>query len=1160
MAYHSLFFSFVILVISALPPCYVQSISSIETERIALLSIKASIQQSNNQNLFFSSWTGHDYCTWKGVSCNHESKHVIKLDLHQYPSDRYYDYSAPASKLNSSLIQLHHLKHLDLSLNNFNDSHIPDFIGSLANLEYLNLTNTGFIGIIPYAFGNLSCLQYLDLSSSYLPILQANGLHWLSGMSSLQHLDMSGVDLSKVHGWLHDINMLPSLLVLKLSDAQLQPTDIHDATLLRHLNFTSLRVLDLSQNHDLHITLPQWLFNLTSLVYLDLSACFLYGKLPVIIGSLSGLRVLSLSENHLGGAFPESLGNLGSLERLDLSQNELNGSIPESLSNLTNLLHFDLSYNRIGKLPKSIGRLQKLQKFNLSSNQVQGWMPASIGDLQSLQYLDFSMNMITGAIPESFGNLTLLQHFDGSGGNNLSGKLPEAIGNLVRLQFLDLSENSISRKLPESLGNLSQLQQFKMQGNGITGGLPESIGKLSSLGELDLSNNNINGTLPKGMGNLCKLQCLNFARNSISGGIDDLVDGLSKCRENKNGSASKSREGLKILSLLGNKLNGTIPERIGQLSKLNALHLAANSLVGVLTESHFANLVNLEVLHFSYNSLQLNISENWKPPFECIFIAMTSCKVGPTFPTWLKTQMRLNLLCLSNAGVSGNIPGWFWNLSNFPGFFLNLSNNNLEGRLPTSLKNHRFNIIDLSSNKFEGPLPELDPTALFVIDLSNNSFSGSIPSYFAAATLIQVFSLSDNHISGNIPSFFCNLTSMTLFDVSNNDMSGELPNCRNLTSALEIIDLSDNNFVGKIPDGLVSFTNLRSLHLRNNGFSGNLPLSLKMANKLVILDIGENKLSGSIPTWIGDSLSSLIVLCLRSNLFEGVIPKQLSKLSSLQILDLAHNNLSGCIPHSFGDFKAMVVTNYNKWWSLFFLTSRGKAFSGPISWTNTFMHLESLLINAKGLQMDYSMVLSLVTMIDLSKNKLSCELPEELTKLHGLHFLNLSHNLFTGKIPESISDMEQLESLDLSINNFSGVIPPSISALNFLSHLNLSHNKLSGKIPSGNQLQTLDASGFFYNDGLCGFPLSDCTNETPSLGSLDGGHQDGNREWFDNLWLYIGLASGFIVGFWMFISFIMIKKSRRISYFQSIDRVNDWIYVKLVLQSKRLKLILTRRN
>ncbi|KAH7690637.1 Non-specific serine/threonine protein kinase protein [Dioscorea alata] len=1111
---------------------------------------------NNNNQSFLSSWTGHDCCHWRGVSCNHETGHVTRLDLRYANND-----PIPPSKLNSSLLQLHHLKHLDLSMNDFSGSPIPDFIGSLTKLEYLNLSNARFSGAIPHTLGNLSRLYYLDLNSKAASIVPyVDDLHWLSGMTSLHHLDLSGVNLSNVHGLFHDINMLPSLLVLKLSDARLQAdaVGIHNTTLLHHLNFTSLRVLDLSGNYHLNITLPQWLFHLNSLVHLDLSDCSLYGKLPVTIGNLSSLKVLSLSSNSFNGVIPESLGNLGSLERLDLSQNNLNGSIPESLCNLTNLVYFDLSHNKIGKLPKSIGRLQKLQRFDLSSNQVQGWIPASIGDLRNLQYLDMSWNIISGVIPESFGNLSFLQHFGGAS-NNLSRKLPESIGNLVHLQFLDLSQNAISGKLPESFGNLSQLQQLKMAGNGITGGLPESVGKLSSLWELDLSENNINGTLPKGMGNLCKLQTSDFTSNFISGGIDAFIDGLSRCRENKNGTHSGNKDGLSTLSLGNNKLNDTVPDSIGQLSKLRVLNFSSNSLVGVLTESHFANLVNLEYLDFSYNSLQLNVSENWKPPFNCDAIRMCSCKVGPVFPTWVKTQTQLGDLCLSYAGISGNIPSWFWNLSSIPESFLNLSNNNLEGRLPTSLKKHIFFLFDLSSNRFEGPLPELDTSYLGVIYLNNNSFSGFIPSYFAAATFIQIFSLSDNHINGSIPSFFCNHTTLTLFDVSNNDMSGALPSCWTSTLALEIVNLSNNNFTGKIPDGLVSLTNLRSLHLRNNGFSGELPLSLKKANKLVTLDLGENKLSGSIPTWIGENLSSLIVLRLRSNYFEGIIPKQLSKLYSLQILDLAHNNLSGCIPHSFGDFRAMVATNHNERWSLLSIVS--EVFSSYGKWGDSpdiFGYLESLLISAKDLEMEYSKVLSLVTSIDLSNNKLSCELPEELTKLHGLHFLNLSYNLFNGMIPKSINSMKQLESLDLSQNNLFGTIPSGMSTLNFLSYLNLSHNNLSGKIPSGGQLQTFNPSAYNWNHDLCGSPLQNCANETHY--SQAANKEEGKRDWLEMLWLYIGLAMGFITGFWMIIGTIIMKKTIRIVYFQSIDKVYDWLYVKMVLYSRRLKSTFSRRN
>nr|XP_019705446.1 receptor-like protein EIX2 [Elaeis guineensis] len=977
--------------------------SCIESERRALFAIKADIYDPDQ---WLSSWGGQDCCGWRGVGCDNSTGHVVKLDL-RYPYTPDFQEEIGKfpgrSKVNPSLLDLMHLKYLDLSLNNFSGAPIPKFIGSLVHLEYLNLSNAEFSGSVPSELGNLSSLYFLDLHSDsyycqcynfFCPncvdvnrwFLYADDLHWLSRIHSLQFLDMSRVNLSKAANWLHEINMLPSLLELHLFETYLPSIP----STLSHVNLTSLRVLDLSWNDNIKAIVSNLLFNISSsLAHLNLEAYDFPDSLLVAIGDMCNLQHLDLSYNQITGEIFQSIGNLSHLQHLDLSSNHINREIFQNLRNLSQLQHLDLSFN-----------------------QINGDIFQNLENLSHLKYLDLSENNISGDIPEKLGNLKDLENLL-MDNNRISGVIPKSFGNLCSLLELSLRGNLISGEIPESIGNLVQLQQMDLSSNMIGGQIPDVFDKLHSLRTLALPRNRMTGKIPRSMGNLCTLSILDISQNNINGEIADTIEGLSKCTKNML-DPNSSLYGLIYLDMSSNNLSGTVPESLAWFSALQILSFASNSFTGRLTETHFTNLTRLEELELSYNSFEVILNHNWDPPFNAQWIGMCSCHLGPKFPTWLRTQTNLYGLQLSENNISNDFPSWFWDL-HITG--LNISLNSMTGKLPTSLRGRQYANIDMSSNNFHGLLPELDPSFLSIINLSNNSFEGPIPLSFARAMGLKYLLLSNNYINGSIPPFICNLTQLVILDLSNNNLSGRLPNCWHIDSQKDnILRHSQGSMAGPI--------NLQSLHMRNNSLSGDFPLFFKYCEQLAVLDLGENKFSGNLPLWIGESLVSLRVLSLRSNFFNGNIPEQLSYLTSLQVLDLAYNSFSDVLPPSIGNLSAMMAT--------------GNVDKPGISKNYGIYYTESLLMTTNGIEIEYTSVLSLVMSIDLSHNNLSGVIPEELVNLRGLLFLNLSNNHFTGRIPENIGALEQLESLDLSVNNLSGMIPTTMSSMYFLTHLNLS--------------------------------------------------------------------------------------------------------------------------
>ncbi|GLU20870.1 hypothetical protein SLE2022_370480 [Rubroshorea leprosula] len=999
-----------VLSIAAMVLCIHVAISNAachENEKQALLAFKQDLTDPANR---LASWTtDRDCCNWAGVVCHNRTGHVLKLrlgNLHDPNEDlvlpgKVFESTAIGGKINPSLLDLKHLRYLDLSGSDFGGVEIPKFLGSLQNLRYLNLSISGFGGLIPPELGNLTNLRYLDIEGLF-PILFSENLQWLSNLQHLQYLDLSTMDLSRASDWLQVTNELPSLVELRLPYCQLG-----HIPRLPNVNFSSLEILDLSYNELSNPFVPPWIFNLDSLVSLDLTNNNFQGKIPDGLKNLStSLTHLNLALNSFYSSIPNWLYSFRNLELLNMAGNSLEGTISDAIVNLTSLGSLDVGYNSLiqGPLPSSLKSLCSLRKLYLTGVNLS-------------QDLSEVLQALSGCISDG-------------------------------LEHLFLTDCQLSGHMTDRLGHFQNLTQLYLSKNSIHGSITESLTSLKSLRLLDLSSN---------------------------------------------------------------LLNGTFPEWFGQLPELQRLWIHNNALHGVVSEAHFANVTKLRIFVASRNRLILNVSSNWVPPFRLGVIGLSSWNLGPSFPSWLRFQKDFVYLDISLGGISDTIPNWFWNLST-QFFNLNMSHNHIQGKVPEV-----FDIspplvgypvsIDLSSNLFEGSLPCLSSN-VETLELSNNSFSGMISRFLCykmdESKILENLHLADNHLTGKIPDCWMNWP------------------------YLLSIDLKNNNLTGILPSSIGTLTHLRSLHLRRNNLSGVLPDSMQNCTALLALDLSGNSFTGNIPSWIGETLSNIIITSLGSNNFRGQIPETLCSLSYLTILDLGHNSVSGDIPKCFMNLSAMSIKRNS---------------SIPISYS--FGHygqsLETTLLMIKGILLEYSTTLRLVTSIDLSDNNLSGIIPEEITSLVGLFSLNLSTNHLTGHIPGTIGQMGSLESLDLSYNQLSGQIPLSMSYLTFLSVLDLAYNNLTGKIPSSTQLQSFSASNFAGNS-LCGPPVTaNCSTygATPGGGD-DGGDGDGGE--VDWLWFFVSMALGFVVGFWGFMGPLLFVKSWRWAYYGLLDDLWYRIY------------------
>ncbi|XP_058211422.1 receptor-like protein 6 [Rhododendron vialii] len=778
---------------SAQPLCH-------DDERSALLQFKRSFDikkfaSANNPSAYpkIKSWkldgNASNCCSWDGVECDHNTGHVIGLDLSS-------SFLYGSINSNSSLFSLVHLRRLNLAHNHFNYSQIPTGIEKLSKLKSLNLHNSFFSGQIPSEISSLSQLTFLDLCGYFDPYSTSTGhllkLEKLSlrdlvqNLTNLKELDLSAVNVS---------SMVPRALsnMTSLTGLNLRNCLLYGEFPMGIFHLPNLRILRVSTNENLFGYLPEFSYG-SPLEELKISRTKFSGLLPNSIGNLHSLNVLGLGESNLYGMLPSSLGNLAQLMFLDVHGNNFWGQVPSSIANLSKLTVLGLSGGTFDAQP--LGKLSKLVILVLDNTKLRDVLPLSLANMTQLSLLVLIHNELFGEIPSWLSNLTRLTILDLSK-NQLCGMFPSSISELNHLESLDFSFNRLQGPLP--LPPPSVLS-YRVAGNLLTGKVPTSFCQNRALFALDLSDNNLSGAIP---------QCL----------------------------ASSSSGSLLMLNLSYNNLHGTVPQTFMRGIKL--IDLSQNQLHGGVPRS-LANCTTLEILLLGDNQIE-DFFPFWLgslPELQVLILrsnrfygTIENPKTNLKFP-------KLRIIDLSHNGFFGTLPSEYfqnWNAMKVVGKE-NSTYMQVEKPLATTVENivysRGFTYSITISSKGTKLLYEKIQSVFVAVDLSDNKFSGEIPESLGSLSGLQALNISENNLIGIIPSSLANLPNLESLDLSRNLLSGKIPQQLTKLTFLSVLNVSHNRLIGPIPGGKQFDTFDNSSYGGNMGLCG-VPLTMLCGNSEV---------------------------------------------------------------------------------------------------------------------------------------------------------------------------------------------------------------------------------------------------------------------------------------------------------------------------------------
>ncbi|XP_065849672.1 receptor-like protein 7 isoform X1 [Euphorbia lathyris] len=623
------------------------------------------------------------------------------------------------------------LERLVLHATNFSGQ-LPISIENLRSLTYFIARGCGFVGLIPSSIGNLTKLKALDLSENYF---SGNIPSSLGNLLQLIFLALSFNNFRS--STLHWLDKLTNLQILELED-----TNSYGPVSSSFRNMTQLNELWLDSNQ-LSGEIPSWLGNSTKLTKLLLSFNELQGPIPDSIFQIPNIEAIGLYANNLSGSLRfDSFLQSKYLLNLQISKNHLS-LVPNTYVNVS-LPKFQilaLGECNLTELPAFLRVQHELVALDLSHNNINGYVPDWIFTLKRLIVLELSYNFLKGfeqsarvTLPRSIliglnltsnkleGSLPIpplsIAIYDVSQ-NKFSGHVAPLFCNLTSLSALDLSDNNLSGNLPPCLGNLgSSSLVLNLRNNSLSGKIPDNFASGCALKLMDLSQNKIEGKVPRSLANCSKLEILNLEKNQMNDVFPSWLGILPN---------------LRVLSLRSNKFHGAMGKPISksEFGQLQIIDLSHNYFTGKLPREYFSNWVAMKGVdndHLAYMQ------------------AVTSFVIPPGFIYNVNYKYSIRIVNKGTERAYEQILVFFM-------------------------------VIDLSSNRFEGEIPEIIGTLreLQSLNLSNNLLTGHIPSSLGNFKHLEALDLSLNELSGDIPTQLALLTFLVVFNVSHNSLTGLVP-------------------------------------------------------------------------------------------------------------------------------------------------------------------------------------------------------------------------------------------------------------------------------------------------------------------------------------------------------------------------------------------------